>query len=222
MAHHTNHAATLLPTPQARHRELRVAAAAILLERFRESDAAHLDPWQSTSGFRLRGTARTGGTFTDGTTTVTATLSQLGGGAFLLDTDGESARIDGVSYAATGFAFSLDGTTECARVLHGHRDLWVKSGRGTTAVHERAAALKRRDRDHRPDAGEIRSPLPGKVVKIAVVVGHELNPGDTVLVIESMKMEHVLKAPAAGKVKAIKTLQGDVVEAHTVLVELDF
>ena len=53
-------------------------------------------------------------------------------------------------------------------------------------------------------------------------MGDALEAGDTVLVLESMKMEHLLKAPTAGKVKAIKALPGDVVEANTVLVELDF
>jgi biotin carboxyl carrier protein len=89
-------------------------------------------------------------------------------------------------------------------------------------VNEHTVSLKRRETDRRHDAGEVRSPLPGKVVKIVAAVGDLLNAGDTVLVIESMKMEHILKAPAAGKVKAIKTLPGDVVEAQAVLVELDF
>lgn len=222
MGHHTNYAATLLPTPHTRRRDLRRAVAALLVERFRESAAAHLDPWQSNSSFRLGGRAGTGGTFTDGTTTVTAHLTPSGGGAFVLTTDQESNRIADVQYSSTGCAFSIEGEIECARVFPGHHATWVKSGRGTIAVNEHTVSLKRRETDRRHDAGEVRSPLPGKVVKIVAAVGDQLNAGDTVLVIESMKMEHILKAPAAGKVKAIKTLPGDVVEAQAVLVELDF
>lgn len=220
--HHTNYAASLVPTPAARQRELRVNAAAILLDRWREHSGAPLDRWQANDGFRLSGAARTSGSFSSGGENITATLIRRGPTAFRLDVAGGTWRIDGVAFGPSGFQFTLDGRIECARVYHGHHGAWVKTGRGTFLVEERSVSLKRRESDTVAEAREIRSPLPGKVIKVTAAVGDTLNAGDTVLVIESMKMEHLLRAPAGGKVKAIKALQGDVVEAQAVLVELDF
>lgn len=52
-------------------------------------------------------------------------------------------------------------------------------------------------------SGEILAPMPGKVTKISVNKGDEVITGQTVAVMEAMKMEYNLKAPAAGRVKEI-------------------
>ena len=65
----------------------------------------------------------------------------------------------------------------------------------------------------------IQSPMPGLVVSIAVTVGQEVKAGETVAVIEAMKMQNILKAERDGVVKAVGAKAGDPVAADDVLVE---
>lgn len=63
------------------------------------------------------------------------------------------------------------------------------------------------------------SPMPGLVVSIPVVVGQEVKTGETVAIIEAMKMQNILKAERDGVVKAVGAKDGDPVAADDVLVE---
>ncbi|HUH24815.1 MAG TPA: biotin/lipoyl-containing protein, partial [Brevundimonas sp.] len=63
------------------------------------------------------------------------------------------------------------------------------------------------------------SPMPGLVVDIPVAVGQEVKSGETVAIIEAMKMQNILKAERDGVVKAVGAKAGDPVAADDVLVE---
>ncbi|WP_292081864.1 MULTISPECIES: acetyl/propionyl/methylcrotonyl-CoA carboxylase subunit alpha [unclassified Brevundimonas] len=63
------------------------------------------------------------------------------------------------------------------------------------------------------------SPMPGLVVDIPVSVGQEVKSGETVAIIEAMKMQNILKAERDGVVKAVGAKAGDPVAADDVLVE---
>jgi propionyl-CoA carboxylase alpha chain len=65
----------------------------------------------------------------------------------------------------------------------------------------------------------IASPMPGLVVAIPVTVGQEVKAGETVAIIEAMKMQNILKAERDGVVKAVSAAAGDPVAADDVLVE---
>ncbi|MFA8436371.1 MAG: biotin/lipoyl-containing protein [Marinifilaceae bacterium] len=66
----------------------------------------------------------------------------------------------------------------------------------------------------------VKAPLPGSIFKINVAVGDTINPGDTLLVMEAMKMENNVLAEKGGTVKAIKVSVGDSVLQDDVLVEI--
>lgn len=67
------------------------------------------------------------------------------------------------------------------------------------------------------EATSLKAPLPGTVIRIEVDEGREVKKGDTILVIEAMKMETEIKAPISGIVSSIVVLQGEQVEAGHVL-----
>ena len=68
-------------------------------------------------------------------------------------------------------------------------------------------------------AGEVvKSPMPGNILKINVTVGQKVNEGDTLLVLEAMKMENEIAAPKAGTVAQIIVSKGAVVETGAPLV----
>jgi 3-methylcrotonyl-CoA carboxylase alpha subunit len=70
-------------------------------------------------------------------------------------------------------------------------------------------------------AGGLTTPLPGVVVSVAVREGDSVTAGQTLLVIEAMKMEHAIKAPRAGTVKSLKHKAGDRVREGSTLAEIE-
>ena len=66
---------------------------------------------------------------------------------------------------------------------------------------------------------ELHAPMPGRVLKIFVKKGDEIQLGANVLSLEAMKMENILKAEGVGVVGAILISEGNVVDKGTVLIE---
>ena len=66
----------------------------------------------------------------------------------------------------------------------------------------------------------IKAPMPGLVLKIEATPGQAVLKGDTLLVLEAMKMENVIKAPANGTVAQILVQQGQAVEKGAVLINM--
>jgi biotin carboxyl carrier protein len=64
---------------------------------------------------------------------------------------------------------------------------------------------------------EIKTAMPGKLVRILTEVGAEIKQGDSVLVVEAMKMQNEMKAPKDGVVKEIRFAEGATVNAGDVL-----
>ncbi len=67
----------------------------------------------------------------------------------------------------------------------------------------------------------IKAPMPGLVLQIAVQPGQSVSKGDTLLILEAMKMENVLKSAGDGVVKSIQVRQGAAVEKGQLLIEME-
>jgi 3-methylcrotonyl-CoA carboxylase alpha subunit len=78
-------------------------------------------------------------------------------------------------------------------------------GRGAAAGHD----------------GGMEAPMPGVVTKVMVVVGDEVVKGQPLVALEAMKMEHLIRAPHAGRVKRVAASPGQMVQAGMALVELE-
>ena len=65
------------------------------------------------------------------------------------------------------------------------------------------------------------SPMPGKVVKIPVVVGQEMKAGDTAIVIEAMKMQSNYKVTSDCRIKEILVQEGDSITGEQTLITLE-
>lgn len=70
-------------------------------------------------------------------------------------------------------------------------------------------------------AGGLSSPMPATVVRIVASPGTAIKRGDTVLVVEAMKMEMPLRAPQDGTVKAINCREGELVQSGAMLAEIE-
>jgi 3-methylcrotonyl-CoA carboxylase alpha subunit len=71
------------------------------------------------------------------------------------------------------------------------------------------------------DQMALSAPMPATVVAIAVTAGQEVAAGDLLVMLEAMKMELPIKAPRAGRVKALVCQEGELVQPGVPLVELD-
>jgi propionyl-CoA carboxylase alpha chain len=84
-----------------------------------------------------------------------------------------------------------------------------------------AAAARLMPVKRAPDSGKaVRCPMPGLVVSIAVAEGQEVKAGDTLAVVEAMKMENVLRAQCDGVVKSIKAKPGESLAVDAVIMEI--
>ncbi len=68
---------------------------------------------------------------------------------------------------------------------------------------------------------QLKSPMPGRIVSIAISVGDEVNVGDPLLTLEAMKMENVLKSEGVGTVKSIEIVAQQVVDKGAVLISFE-
>lgn len=108
--------------------------------------------------------------------------------------------------------------TSCTAIA-GPRGVWV-------GLNGRAYFLERSHREREAQAGavstnEIRAPMTGRVVGVAIGPGGNALEGDLLLTIEAMKMEFRLTAPADGTVAELFCAEGDRVELGQLLVRLE-
>ena len=70
-------------------------------------------------------------------------------------------------------------------------------------------------------AGRVNAPMPGTILRVNKNVGDSVNAGESVVVLEAMKMENDINSPKAGVVKALYVNKGDTVASGQVLFEVE-
>lgn len=66
---------------------------------------------------------------------------------------------------------------------------------------------------------EIKAPMPGMVLSILIKEGDEVKKGDSLIVLEAMKMENIIKSPTDGIIKKINAIKGIAVEKNQLLIQ---
>jgi biotin carboxyl carrier protein len=74
---------------------------------------------------------------------------------------------------------------------------------------------------HAGGAGALITQMPGKVVKLMKKEGDKVTKGETVLILEAMKMENEIKSGAEGTIKTINVKEGQALEAGYLMVEIE-
>ena len=113
----------------------------------------------------------------------------------------------------------IDGKRVTAYVSSENAKRWVTVNGQTFVLTKPAAGA--RDRGHQPAAGELTAPMPGQVKVVNVSEGELVVKGQTLLVVEAMKMEIRIQAPRAGKVMKLFVQQGQTVEREQMLIEIE-
>ena len=109
----------------------------------------------------------------------------------------------------------IDGVRRLYRVTRCGEDHFVDSAIGSTALSE---IDRFPDPSAAHEAGSLLAPMPGAVLRIEIIEGQTVTAGATVLVLEAMKMEHAVRAPADGIVSSIAVSTGEQVDSGQVLV----
>lgn len=175
--------------------EVYEAAAAVRLEALKPAPGGWTDPFSVPSGWRLGGAPKPPAFHLR----VQEALEYTPRGTATVTDDRVAVTLDGVRHTFH-------------RAAH-----WL--GRDGDAWHVRdhdpvAASLTR---SAHAGADSLTAPMPGTVTVVKVAVGDEVSAGQSLLVVEAMKMEHVISAPHAGKVAELDVAPGSTVAMDQVL-----
>lgn len=100
--------------------------------------------------------------------------------------------------------------------------IWVHlSGQTMVFDLETGRVNKRSTNQKTSNPHLIMAPMPGKITKIFVVQGQAIKVGDSLIVMEAMKMEYTLKTSIAGKIKKVNCQVNEQVPLATLLVEIE-
>jgi propionyl-CoA carboxylase alpha chain len=119
---------------------------------------------------------------------------------------------------ADGMLAYVGGAGAAGNVTRVGDGWWVHGPWGDVHVVERSPFPSS---DVEEAAGSLVAPMPGSVVSVAVVVGDQVRKGQTLVVLEAMKMEHPIGSPEDGVVTEVRVAAGEQVERGALLVVVD-
>ena len=202
---------------------LLAALAEILREQASAADTAQRDaephsPWHLRDNWRMNGSGRRALKFAAGEIKKTITVIYSGSGLDV-DVDGCKTRTSGELKSNGEIRADLNGRrTNATVVSSGEKRHVFLNGRSyvlTLADPLFHAA------DTEGEGGSLMAPMPGKVIALIAKPGDTVAKGAPLLILEAMKMEHTIVAPALGTVKAFNFEVGDQVSDSVNLVEFD-
>ena len=204
-----------------------VALAAAAISRLRAREAAaraaaqHSDdpysPWAHCQGWRLSGVGRQDLTFRDAAEDRTV-QAMARGPAWLLQIGDQAVFAHGEQRPDGAFAITIDDIRRQVTVLgYGPETSVFIDGESWLLVEiDQLAAREGEDLA----GGRLSAPMPGRVTRLLVEAGSTVRRGQPLMVIEAMKMEHTIIAPADGKVERVRFAVGDMVEEGAELITL--
>jgi 3-methylcrotonyl-CoA carboxylase alpha subunit len=192
-------------------------AAALMREQSEQVVPALPSPWDRSDGWSVAGRRSRRLAFRHGSERYDALLWYTRDG-FSLEYGGSNARLQ-LALRDGALDLCLGDAPERVSVAWSGRDIDLATPRGRVALHwidpfageagEAAAASR------------IVAPMPGTVTRILAEPGADLQRGAPLIVLEAMKMEHTLRAPADGRLQALKCAVGDVVQEGAELAEFE-
>jgi len=139
------------------------------------------------------------------------------------------ARVSGPSVTVTRLApgtyrVEHEGRNEIVYVAGSAADRWIfwkgEVFRGEWGGPDGVAGPDKARPAQKVGPTSLIAPMPARVIKILVQPGAAVKKGDTLVMLEAMKMELPIRAPADGKVAAVQCRDGELVQADAVLVDL--
>jgi len=198
---------------------LEVLAAASALDHFHAPPG---DPWLATSGWRL-GRAEQPATWSrSGVEHFASVSAQLAAAGLTVACTDRRVEVQLVCQTATEWVLLVDGQTASVRefdrdrrVVHWQNRFYRLQRGGPVTVETTAGDARRAT-----GSGALTAPMPGRIVKVAVGEGTQVIQNQRLMVLEAMKMEHVIEAPHAGVIKELCVNEGEQVQGGKQLLTL--
>ena len=174
-------------------------------------------PWNRVDGWRLNQDSHHDFIFAEGETEHLVRLRFLEQG-LRVAIDAHEFALEGEVLADGRLLLRLDGRAHKARAVRQgeHWHVFCDGESRRLALKPELAGVA-----EEAGAGSLAAPMPGKIVQVLVKVGARVARGDALLILEAMKMEHTIAAPADGVVKEIHYAAGDQVLEGAELVSLE-
>ena len=212
--------------PEAGAVDAATLALAALAELIWQGDAAArkgrvggdpYSPWQMNDGWRVNDRGHVDLPFRDGEEEETV-IAYMDGAGYRMVIREKELTVRGAFDAEGRLAAEIDGHRVTASVIRHGEERHILGPLGTRQLayvnpHQAQASSG-------SHGGRLTSPLPGRVVSVAVAAGDSVSAGQTLMVIEAMKMEHSIAAPAAGTVETVHFSEGDQVDEGAELLTL--
>jgi 3-methylcrotonyl-CoA carboxylase alpha subunit len=200
-----------------------VALAELLRETRRAAESARRDtdplsPWHARDGWRLNATAHRDLVFRLGDEQKTLRVAYRGSD-YTLSVDGHNVQARGELDARGQLRVELDGRRMDASVIAAGEKRHVFLN-GRTWQLSNVDPLAHSSESGGAEGGLL-APMPGKVIALVAQPDAKVEKGAPLLILEAMKMEHTITAPAAGTVKAFRFAVGDQVGDGDELVEFE-
>jgi pyruvate carboxylase len=133
--------------------------------------------------------------------------------------DAQSAEVEIENAEPGRLALLIDGERVVAFVSTDGPQHWVSIG-GQTVVLTSSSG-KARTTAGSDQMSSLAAPMPGQVRVVNVRVGETVSKGQTLMVLEAMKMEIRIQAPRSGRIKALHVKPGQTVDREQILIELE-
>ena len=184
---------------------------------FERCDAT--DPWVTLAGWRQWARESLAVDLSRDGTAMSFNVACEGGGKLTFGQAGDVHTVEVHQVDGVCADIALDGQTVSGRVVRHGRNITVFLD-GATHVFAIPDPL---DGGERATAGDDRvlAPMPGLVKLVAVAPGATVKKGESLVVMEAMKMEHTLRAPFDGTVAEVLVGEGDQVAADRLLLVMD-
>ncbi len=142
------------------------------------------------------------------------------GKSFALTLNGKVIHAEVLGEENGKLGLLIDGKHVVAYVSPDNAKRWVTVD-GQTFMLTRSSGTRQGGHTGQPAAGELIAPMPGQIRAVNVREGEVVTKGQTLLVLEAMKMEIRLHAPFEGVVSSISVKVGQTVEREQILVKMD-
>ena len=138
--------------------------------------------------------------------------------------DGRETRAEVCNLGSGSFSVLLEGRQYAVQVTRsndGGLEAWVSGSRHLIELRDPRQLSRSRDASAASGSDEVRMPMPGKVLAVHVANGDRVQRGQSLVVVEAMKMQNQLRAPRDGIVSGIQVKPGDAAPAGATLAVID-
>ena len=154
----------------------------------------------------------------DGGRSRAVEIAPLGNGRYRVTVDGAPIEVGAARLPDGRLSLETPQGRFIAEVTTSGKRRFVRLG-GLDFVLDLEPGGRTRARGAATDGG-LESPMPGLVTRVMVSAGDAVEPGQPLVAIEAMKMEHLIRAPRRGVVRAVRARAGEMVAGGTALIEL--